>query len=190
MIAANKSAEVTLSKFLRVIKPCYDKLTVIGGNLSVEPDLNDVELVSFEIVRAGNKIKRALDIISIQFKMRSAIKHMIKKDDQVYFWIADKMILPYKAVKKKGAEINYFVYGNVAKEGTVSKFTQISSMLIRYMAENADYLCMESRSVTDEWPGLKTDKKKIIHLYTDEIEMNPAECRESVFGMVCRLTAG
>ena len=66
MIAANRSAEVTLSKFLRVIGPCYDKVTVIGGNLTVEADLNDVELISFDIVRAGNKIRRALDILGVQ----------------------------------------------------------------------------------------------------------------------------
>ena len=35
MIAANRSAEVTLSKFLRVIKPSVESIQVIGGNLSV-----------------------------------------------------------------------------------------------------------------------------------------------------------
>ena len=42
MIAANRSSEVTLSKFLRVIQPCYEKLVVIGGNLTVESDLKGV----------------------------------------------------------------------------------------------------------------------------------------------------
>ena len=41
MIAANRSAEVTLSKFLCVIKPSVESIQVIGGNLSVENDLND-----------------------------------------------------------------------------------------------------------------------------------------------------
>jgi hypothetical protein len=79
MIAANRSAEVTLSKFLRVIKPCYGKLTIIGGNLSVEADLKNVELISFDILRAGNKIKRALDILKVQLKMCKAVKRMIQK---------------------------------------------------------------------------------------------------------------
>lgn len=190
MIAANKSAEVTLSKFLRVIEPCYEKLTVIGGNLSVEPDLSDVELVSFDILRAGNKIKRAFDIIRVQFKMCRAVKRLIKKNDPVFFWIGDKMILPYRAVKKMGAEINYFIYGNVAKEGNISKFTQLSSNLIQYMAEHAEYVCMESKSVVDEWAGLSAGKIRVIHLYTDNIEMNPFENREKIIGMLCRLTAG
>ena len=190
MIAANRSAEVTLSKFLRVIKPCYGKLTVIGGNLSVETDLNDIELISFDILRAGNKIKRALDILKVQLKMCKAVKRLIQKNDTVFFWIGDKMILPYKAAKKTGAEINYFIYGNVAKEGSVSRFAEISSKLIRYMAEHAECLCMESKSVIDEWPGIKALRTKTIHLYTDKIEMNPFENRDKIIGMVCRLTAG
>ena len=36
MIAANRSAEVTLSKFLRVIKPSVNQIKFIGGNLSIE----------------------------------------------------------------------------------------------------------------------------------------------------------
>lgn len=190
MIAANRSAEVTLSKFLRVIMPSFENVTVIGGNLSVEPDLTEVDLVSFDIVRAGNKAKRAMDILGIQFQMQSAVKRLIQKDDTVFFWIGDKMILPYKAAKSKGAEINYFIMGNVAKEGNVSKFTQISSKLIRYMAEHAAYVCMESKSVIEEWPGLRADKTRVIHLYTDNIEMNSLSDRENVIGMVCRLTAG
>lgn len=190
MIAANKSAEVTLSKFLRVLKPCYGKLTVIGGNLSVEADLKDIELISFDILRAGNKIKRALDILKVQLKMCKVVKRLIQKNDTVFFWIGDKMILPYKAAKKAGAEINYFIYGNVAKEGSVSRFAEISSNLIRYMAAHADYVCMESRSVADEWEGLTAAKIRVIHLYTDNIAMNPFENREKTIGMLCRLTAG
>ncbi len=190
MIAANRSAEVTLSKFLRVIMPSFENVTVIGGNLSVEPDLTEVDLVSFDIVRSGNKAKRAMDILGVQFQMRSAVKQLIQKDDTVFFWIGDKMILPYRAAKNKGAEINYFIMGNVAKEGNVSKFTQMSSKLIRYMAEHATFVCMESKSVLEEWPDLKTDKSRVIHLYTDNIEMNPLSERENVIGMVCRLTAG
>ena len=190
MIAANRSAEVTLSKFLRVIKPSFEKVTVIGGNLSVEQDLDDVKLVSFDIIRAGNKVKRALDIIGVQFKMRSAVRRLVKKDDPVFFWIGDKMILPYQATKRKGAEVNYFIMGNVAKEDAVRKFTQISSKLIRYMAGHANYVCMESKSVIDEWPGLVANKTRVLHLYTNEIEMNSIERRENILGMVCRLTAG
>ena len=190
MIAANKSTEVTLSKFLRVIHSCFDHLIVIGGNLSVESDLQDVELVSFRIQRGKNKINRTLDILNVQFRMCFAIRERIKKNEQVFFWIGDKMIFPFLAAKRRKAEINYFIMGNTAKEGKVSLFTRISSKLIRYMAEHADYICMESKSVRYEWPGLTLKKERIIHLYTDNIEMNPLEDRDRVMGMVCRLTAG
>ncbi len=190
MIAANKSIEVTLSKFIRVIRPFYKKIWVIGGNLSVESDLDDVELISFNIMRVGNKIKRALDILGVQLKMYYAVLKMIQKNDQVFFWIGDKMILPYIGAKHKKAEINYFIMGNVAKEGVTSFFTRASAKMIRYMAEHANYTCMESRSVIDEWPGLSVKNTRVIHLYTTDISMNPITEREKIIGMVCRLTSG
>ena len=138
MIAANKSAEVTLSKFLRVIKPSVDQIQVIGGNLSVEKDLKDIELISFPIVRHPNKLKRMLSVIGIQLKMMKSIISHGKKNQPIYFWIADKMILPYFAAKLKKMEVNYFIYGNVEKEGVKSKFTELSGRLIRYMASHAE----------------------------------------------------
>ena len=189
MIAANKSAEVTLSKFLRVIKPCYEKIIVIGGNLTIEEDLQDVELRSFDIARSNKKIKRIVDILRIQIRMCFAINKAIGKNDQVFFWIADKMILPFELVKRKGAEINYFIYGNMTKEGNSSMFSKISSKLVRYMAEHADYICMESKSVITEWMDLKVKQMRIIHLYADSFELNPINERKKIFGMVCRLSA-
>lgn len=190
MIAANKSAEVTLSKFLRVIKPSVDQIQVIGGNLSVEKDLKDIELISFPIVRHPNKLKRMLSVIGIQLKMMKSIISHGKKNQPVYFWIADKMILPYFAAKLKKMEVNYFIYGNVEKEGVKSKFTELSGRLIRYMARHADYVCMESPSVDKEWPQLSIEKKKIIHLYTEAAKQPSFENRDTVLGMVCRLTPG
>ena len=55
MIAANKSAEVTLSKFLRVMAAVYDDITVIGGNISLEKDLDHISIKSFQINRAQKK---------------------------------------------------------------------------------------------------------------------------------------
>ena len=190
MIAANRSAEVTLSKFLRVIHPCFDSIRVIGGNLSVESDLSGIKLCSYSIIRAENKIKRILDVFGLQFKMAGSIFKYAKKDCPIYFWIADKMIIPYLAAKMKGAEINYFIYGNVAKEGTASRFTHLSSKLIRLMAAHADFTCIESKSVIHEWPGLKCKAIREIHLYTESTGMNPIKERKNIFGMVCRLTAG
>ena len=113
LIAANRSGEVTLSKFLRVIMPSFERTVVIGGNLSVEPDLREVELHSFDIARADNKIKRALDILLLQLKMSMKVLRYIRKKDTVFFWIGDKMLIPYLAAKGKGAQINYFIYGKL-----------------------------------------------------------------------------
>lgn len=190
MIAANRSAEVTLSKFLRVIRPSVKSIQVIGGNLSVESDLNDSQLISFPIVRYPNKIKRMLSIVGIQLKMTHAVIRVGRRGQPAYFWIADKMILPYFAAKMKGMEVNYFIYGNVEKEGIQSRFTALSGKLIRYMASNADCVCMESPSVKNEWKGLKAKKEKIVHLYTDVLEEPTYEHRDRVVGMVCRLTPG
>lgn len=190
MIAANKSAEVTISKFIRVMNSNYQDVTVVGGNLSVEDDLEKISLVSYDIKRNKNKIRRVLDVIMLQLKISWYVLLNVNKKQDVYFWIADKMILPFLAAKFKHVEINYFIYGNVAKEGKNSCFTKVSSLLIKYMAEHATYTCMESKSVIKEWPELKIRKTRMIHLYTDEIQMNPIKARTKTFGMICRLTEG
>ena len=190
MIAANRSAEVTLSKFLRVLKPSVKSVQVIGGNLGVEDDLNDIALISFPIVRHPNKLKRALSVIGVQFRMMRAVMRNGNKGQPVYFWIADKMLLPYFAAKAKGMEVNYFIYGNVEKEGKKGRFTAWSGKLIRYMASRADYVCMESPSVKNEWNGLAAKREKVLHLYTNVTEAPEFEHRERVLGMLCRLAPG
>lgn len=191
MIAANRSAEVTISKFLRVIHPLFKTITIIGGNITVEPDVEDVKILSLPIFRAENKIKRALDIIGLQFKMTKLVRLNIRENQPVYFWIGDKMILPYFAAKKKGADIRYFVYGNVLKEGGICFFTRLSGRLIAYMANHADSVCVESLHVLKEWNGLiDNNNVRVIHLYTHVNESDVLPKRENIIGMLCRLTAG
>lgn len=190
MIAANRSSEVTLSKFLRVLKPSYSRIIVIGGNLRVEQDLNDVELISFDIIRSASRFKRMLDILWVQCRMYRELLTLVRKGTPVFFWIADKMFLPYLAAKQKAGRLYYFIYGNMAKEGQAGFFARLSAILLRYMAEHADHLCMESLSVCKEWPGLRGNAPRVLHLYVDEIEMNPLGKREKVLGMICRLTEG
>ena len=72
----------------------------------------------------------------------------------------------------------------------VSLLDKFSSRLIHYMASHADYLCMESDSVKKEWPELKHNSIRCIHLYTETGNFNPIEERKEVLGMVCRLTPG
>lgn len=188
MIAANRSAEVTLSKFLRVIRPCFAGISVIGGNITLESDLKDIEIHSFRIERAGNELKRALDIANLQIIMAVKILQSVKRNERVFFWVGDKMIVPFVAARFKRAQIFYYVYGNVAKEGRQNRFTMASAKLIQFMANHADFACVESDSVKDEWDGRIAGKTKPIHLYAEDIGFNSLEGRTNTIGMVCRLT--
>ena len=123
MIAANRSAEVTLSKFLRVMKPMANAIKVIGGNISVEKDIYDVEIISFPFLRFENKLRRLIAFTMLQMKMMKAILLHGKKKQPIYFWIADKMIFPFIVAKLKDMEVNYFIYGNVEKEGIKTNFS-------------------------------------------------------------------
>ena len=190
MVAANRSAEVTLSKFLRVIGPWADGVKVIGGSLQVEKDLEEVELISFPIRRHPWKAGRIAAVLQVQLRQMLAVLRLGKRGRPVYFWIADKMLLPYLAARARGMEINYFIYGNVEREGRPSLWTALSGKLIRYMASHADWLCMESPGVRKEWPGLEGKGEKIIHLYTGVNEKPDFSARGLVLGMVCRLTPG
>ncbi len=190
MIAANKSAEVTLSKFLRVILAVHNETTIIGGNISVESDLKHVTLISKSMTRADNKLKRLLDIVILQIWMAVKILQSIKKGMPIYFWLGDKMVFPYIAAKVVKAEINYFIYGNVGKEGKISSFQRISERMIRWMAEHADYICVETPSVINEWPDLKYKQMRTIHLYTEIGNASPVYPRKNIIGMICRLTPG
>lgn len=190
MVAENKSAKVTLSKFLRVISSVENNVMVIGGNISIEEDITDVYVHSFSMSRVNSKIMRILNVLRIQILMALKLFKCCEKQDKVYFWIADKMLLPYLVAKMKGLDINYFIYGNVIKESESSALKKIAAFLIKYMASNADYICMESLSVINEWPELRLKKYKIIHLYTDKIEMLDNSQRKNKIGMLCRLSSG
>lgn len=191
MIAANKSSEVTLSKFLRVISDEYQRMIVIGGNITLENDLKKVRVYSFSIDRAKSKGKRIADIGLLQFKMATQLKRVVKSNTPVYFWVGDKMIFPYFAAKHKKADVRYFVYGNVLKEGSTSLFKRVSGKLIAYMANHADWVCVESPHILKEWSGLIRNKNiKRIHLYTEINKCDSLPERENVIGMLCRLTAG
>lgn len=188
MIAANRSAEVTLCKFLRVIRPCFAGISVIGGNITLESDLEDIAVHSFRMERAGNTLKRSLDIIALQIKMAAQVLRSVKGNERVFFWVGDKMIVPFVAARFKRAKIFYYVYGNVAREGRQNRFTKASAKLIQFMANHADFACVESESVKDEWDGQIAGKTKTIHLYTEDTGFNSLEGRTNTIGMVCRLT--
>lgn len=190
MIAANRSAEVTLSKFCRVISAVYDEIHVVGGNLTVEADVN-VILHTWEISRARSKVKRLLDIALLQIKMARHIRRTVPRGTPIYFWIGDKMLLPFLSAKCKRADIRYFIYGNVLKEGRSSTMTKLFGKMIGWMANHADSVCMESPGVMNEWTGIvRNDRRRYLHLYTETSETNARTERKPIIGMLCRLTEG
>lgn len=190
MIAANKSSEVTLGKFLRVIAGAHKSIKVIGGNLHLPDDLMHVELCNHAIQRAPSKARRMLNILTLQCKMALSVLKYATPNHRIFFWIGDKMILPYLAAKLKRSEVNYFIYGNVAKEGNSGRLVKLSVQLVQWMAKHADYTCAESPGVFDEWPNLKVCRKRIIHLYTECVEMAELSERQNIIGMLCRVAPG
>ena len=191
MIAANKSAQVTLSKFLRVISAGYRHITVIGGNVTLDPDLDQILVLSVPMQRADSKRKRVLDFFLLQLRMARTAGKYIKKDLPVYFWMGDKMLIPYWVARWKKGNIRYFLYGNVLKEGSPSRFRQLSGKLISYMANHADSICVESPSVLRQWEQTVPYREpRIIHLYTQPGENASHRQPEKIIGMLCRLTEG
>lgn len=191
MIAANRSAEVTLSKFLRVLSPHYTKITVMGGNVTVEADIQNITLISLPIRRAGNRIRRIWDIFANQLQLARLVRTHAGMDTPVYFWIGDKQLLPFWAAKRKKADIRYFLYGNMAKEGAPGRMQTLSAKLAAYMANHASSVCVEAPGVAEEWRGLlKNPRLRVLHLYTPLDAPPEFSPDKTVIGMLCRLTEG
>lgn len=189
MTPLNKSGEVTLSKFIRIIKDNYEIVTIIGGNVSIEKDLTNIKIESYDFNKAGNKLSKIKDMFSLQRKMSSYIKNNVEENDHVFFWIGDKMLIPFLASKKKTKHVAYFVYGNPALDKNQGLFSKVSTRLIEYMANHCDRLFVETKSVRKSWGKQLKKDADIIHLYVDNITFNPIENRENRIGMLSRIAS-
>ena len=133
---------------------------------------------------------RIVNILLMQLRVMCMILSRVERKTPVYFWIADKMLFPFWAAKLKGADVRFFVYGNVMKEGKRGFFSDLSGRLIIHMANSADCVCIESPGVLKEWePHIRNGNVRIIHLYS-EIRSSVSEKKENVIGMLCRLSEG
>lgn len=189
MTPLNKSGEVTLSKFVRVIKNNYEKVIIVGGNISIEKDLADITIETYGFNKAGNKLSKIKDMFSLQRKMSSYIKNNVEEKDHVFFWLGDKMLMPFFASKKKTKHVAYFVYGNPALDNNQSLFSKVSTRLIEYMANHSNRLFVETKSVRESWGKQLKKDADIIHLYVDNISFNPTKNRENRIGMLSRLAS-
>lgn len=189
--ATNKSPLISLSKFSLILSCVFGMLPVFGGNIEELGNNACVEIHSVRCSRTGSKLKKILSFLKLEFSMFFNILKSADRDDKAFFWIADKMLFPFWAAKLKRAQIYYFLMGNVGTEGKKTVFGSISEKMIVYMAEHADYVCVESRSVINYWKvRIKPERIKIIHLFVEGDAEHSYDQKENTIGMVCRLAEG
>lgn len=191
--ASNLSPVVTLTKFLNMVSEVSKRVVVIGGNLC-DTIATDLPKTKFQVWTTryyphSCSLLKVISFFRMQMVLSVRLLRSLQKNDTVFFWIGDKMLLPFIVAKVKSAQINYFVMGNIEKEGTASLSKAVSAKLIRIMARNADYICAESKSVLGAW-SLQTEKSRFIHLYTDYSLCQRSFHRNNTVGMICRLADG
>ncbi|NLI92075.1 MAG: glycosyltransferase [Peptococcaceae bacterium] len=189
----NRSSEVTINKLLSIILESVESTILLGGNLAGIIERQHLYIRNVAYKNSDSKLIKILYYLLFQIKMFFIAMNLIRKDDEVFFWIADKMILPFFAAKLKQAKVNYFLYGNVGIEGSRSRITALSEKVILYMANHADHICVESPSVIKQWK-IKKNKAdiRIIHLYVDNCvaPRTQGTPKNNTVGMICRLTEG
>lgn len=186
MSPLNKSGEVTLSKFIRTVQNAYQDITVIGGNITLERDIQGIHVESYTYHKKGNKIKKVFGMLKLQISMCSFLRKRITCDDHIIFWLGDKMILPFMMVQKISRHVGYFIYGNLATEGK-GLFSKLSAKMVTYMANRANCVFVESKSVLAGWNGQIDGVIQELHLYTDIVDFNPITNRKNKVGMLCRM---
>lgn len=181
----NQSSWSSLNKFISVVSKEFDSINVITSNGFVSDEKTNVYPLKYHKGKSIiiNIFKKALFSIKSFFV---CLKH-ITKNDKCYFWIADSMIFAFFAAKIKGAEINYFIYGNPLKLSNERK----TFSRIKYMAKRSNYICAEGHGVFDEWSGVFDNKKaKIIHLYCETTNKLISYTKDFQYGCLTRLSNG
>lgn len=189
MTSINQSSQVTTSKFIRTISPVYKRKIIVGGNVQLENDIKDTEIVSFRFDKKESKLKKVEDMISLQRKVAHYLSKEVTSEDEVIFWLGDKMVLPFLEAKRKTKHVGYFIYGNLATEEKSSLFMKASAKLVMFMANRADRVFVESKAVADGWGNQLKKSVSELHLYTDMVRFNPIENRQKKLGMLCRLAS-
>ena len=191
MPMTNRSSSITMNKFIFLIKDSFDEIDILGGNLNGIKKIGKLTEYNINLKWPQSKGMKVLLMLIFELKSFYLAVKLIRRGDVVFFWIGDKMLLPFIAAKIKKAEINYFLYGNIAIEGSHKFFKSFSEKLIYIMANHADYICVESPSVLKQWEIGEKSKLRTINLYVDGNACNSRIDRENkIVGMLCRLTEG
>lgn len=179
----SKAPQISCFKFLKVIAPCFFKISVISSALD---DNENAQILNIRYKKQNNKLLRIINFLWFQLKVFFKAMTTLKKDDYAFFWVGDKMFSAMLACKLKRAKTYFFLYGMTSLEND-SKKAQATKKGQDYLAKKADFICAESESVlTDR--NVKIDKNtKIIHLFVDDLK---SAQKENKIGMLCRLCSG
>lgn len=183
----NVSPLVSLGKFVRVLVSAGYSPLIIGARLPNDgiPEIPDGVRVK-SLPYGGRGIFKLFSYIFLQLRLFFSLLIKLGRDDTLYFWIADKMIGAFLAARLRGAEINFFVYGNVAPHGGISE------RLTLYMASHASRICAEAPSVFDQWDLPASVPRCCIKLFVPSSGIAPVPFSErpALVGMMCRLAHG
>ncbi len=180
----SKSPQISCFKFLKVISPYFDKISVISSSLD---DNEDADVYNVKYKKQNNKILRVLNFLWFQLKMFFLSFAKVKRGDCAFFWVGDKMFSSMLACKLKGAKTYFFLYGITSLENDSQKALTTKKGQ-DFLASKADFLCCESPSVLSD-RNIKLDENvKIIHLYVDDLKS--ADNSKNSIGMLCRIASG
>ncbi|MDO4748280.1 MAG: glycosyltransferase [Eubacteriales bacterium] len=180
----SKAPQISCFKFLKVISPCFSQVSVISSSLD---DTDDAKIINVKYKKQNNKIIRLINFFWFQLKVFFKALFTIKKGDYAFFWVGDKMFSSMLVCKLKRVKTYFFLYGMTSLENA-SKKAQTTKKSQEYLADKADYICVESPSVLTDRGRELTDKVKIIHLFVDDLGV--LHNRENKVGMLCRLASG
>ena len=180
----SKAPQISAFKFLKVISPCYDKVSIVSSSLD---DTDDAQVVNIKYKKQRNKILRVLNFVWFQLKAFFKSLKVLKKGDVAFFWVGDKMFSSMLACKLKRVKTHFFLYGMTSLEN-VSKKAQNTKKSQDYLAKKADFVCAESKSVLLDRGITEDTNTRIIHLYVDDLKKS--DKKENTVGMLCRLASG
>ncbi len=180
----SKAPQISAFKFLKVISPCFPKVSIISSSLD---DTDDAVVCNVKYKKQSNKILRLLNFIYFQLKVFLKSMSTLKRGDYAFFWVGDKMFSSMLACKLKGVKTYFFLYGMTSLEND-SKKAQTTRKSQDFLAKKADFVCAESESVLTDRGIALSEKTKIIHLFVDDLKS--LEQKQNKVGMLCRLASG
>ena len=194
----NESPALSLQKFISIFPDEFQKISVVCTNyqnIAFDISKKPIAILNVNLKKGPGLIKKGYFHLLSQVKVCQLLRTCNNKNSAVFFWIADKMIIPFIYCVFKKRQIYYFLMGNVSNEKAKNSIkSQISRILIRFMSARSDYVCVESASVMDQWPSIKRKKNSlIIHLFVDVSKFTKVlkiKDRPNTIGMLTRLAGG